>query len=142
VQAMKFALGIKSSDLKIIRKSTKTGTKVTFKPDPMLFTAENGGASFVHETLANRLRELAFLNAGVEIAFEDERVGKREVFKYEKGLTEYVQFLNEGKVAMSQAVSFTKEEPEQRIVVEVALQYNDAYNETSLTYANNINTHH
>src|SRR5206468_3977238 len=95
VHAMEFARGVKSSDLKIIGKSGKSGTKVTFKPDPTLFTPENGGVNFIHETLVNRLRELAFLNAGVEIAFEDERIGKREVFKYEKGLTEYVQFLNE-----------------------------------------------
>ena len=141
VHAMEFARGVKSSDLKIIGKSSKTGTKVTFKPDPTLFTTENGGASFVHETLANRLRELAFLNAGVEIAFEDERVGKREVFKYEKGLVEYVNFLNEGKIGMSQEVSFIKEEPVQRLVIEVALQYNDGYNETILTFANNINNH-
>src|SRR5439155_6772684 len=103
VHHMEFQRGIKSSDLKVIGKSNKTGTKVTFKPDPTLFTEEKGGVQFIRETLANRLRELAFLNAGVEIAFEDERVEaaggapKRDVYKYEKGLTEYVSFLNEGK---------------------------------------------
>src|SRR5262245_35282427 len=71
VHAMEFTRGVKSSDLKVIGKSGKTGTKVTFKPDTTLFTPENGGVQLVHETLANRLRELAFLNAGVEIAFED-----------------------------------------------------------------------
>src|SRR5437773_8209450 len=129
---MEVQRGIRSAELKVIGKTGTTGTKVTFKPDPTLFTPENGGVQFVHETLVNRLRELAFLNAGVEIAFEDERVGKREVFKYEKGLLEYVQFLNEGKAALSPVVSFTKEDPEQRVVVEVALQYNDGYNETIL----------
>src|SRR6476646_4118448 len=141
VHAMEFQRGIKSSSLKVIGKSTKTGTKVTFKPDPTLFTPENGGVNFLHETLVNRLRELAFLNKGVEIAFEDERVGKRDVYKYEKGLVEYVQFLNEGKTPMSQVVSFTKEDTETRIIVEVAMQYNDGYNETILTFANNINNH-
>src|SRR5690606_29612040 len=68
---MEFERGIKSADLKVVGKTNKTGTKITFKPDPTLFTEANGGISFVHETLANRLRELAFLNAGVEIAFED-----------------------------------------------------------------------
>src|SRR5687767_15855637 len=89
VHHMDFQRGVKSSHLKVIGKSNKTGTKVTFKPDPTLFTEEKGGTSFDHATLANRLRELAFLNRGVEIAFEDERIaggGKREVFKFEKGL--------------------------------------------------------
>src|SRR5205085_9990445 len=116
VHAMEFQRGVKSSDLKIIGKTNKSGTKVTFKPDTALFTPENGGASFVHETLVNRLRELAFLNKGVEIALIDERLNKRDVFKYEKGLLEYVQFLNEGKLPHSSVVSFTKEEPEQRLI--------------------------
>src|SRR5688572_15458869 len=141
VHHMEFSRGVKSSDLKVIGKSNKTGTKVTFKPDPTLFTEANGGVQFVHETLMNRLRELAFLNAGVEIVYEDERVGKRDVFKYDKGLTEYVQFLNEGKTLTSSVVSFKKEDPEQHIEVEVALQYSDGYNETILTFANNINNH-
>src|SRR6478735_4687102 len=75
VHQMEFERGIKTSSLKVIGKTTKTGTKVTFKPDPILFTEENGGTGFLHETLVNRLRELAFLNAGVDITFEDERVG-------------------------------------------------------------------
>src|SRR5689334_8972279 len=141
VHHMEFSRGVKSSDLKIIGKTNKTGTKVTFKPDPTLFTETNGGCSFVHETLLNRLRELAFLNAGVEIVFEDERVGKRDVFKYEKGLTQYVEFLNEGKTLTSSIVSFTKEDPELHLQVEVALQYSDGYNEAILTFANNINNH-
>jgi len=137
VHHMEFERGIKSSDLKVIGKSAKTGTKVTFKPDTTLFPDTN----FLHDTLVNRLRELAFLNAGVEIIFEDERISKREVFKYEKGLVEYVQFLNEGKQPMSQVVSFSKEDPELKLVVDVALQYSDGYNETILTFANNINNH-
>jgi DNA gyrase subunit B len=141
VHHMEFARGIKTSDLKVIGKTTKRGTKVTFKPDPTLFTEDKGGTNFDDTTLATRLRELAFLNAGVEIAFEDERVGKRDVYKYDKGLVEYVQFLNEGKQPLSSVVSFSKEDPELGLVVDVALQYNDGYNETILTFANNINNH-
>ncbi len=141
VHHMEYQRGIKSSDLAVIGKSSKTGTKVTFKPDPTLFTKENGGVAFNHETLANRLRELAFLNAGVEIVFEDERVGKRDAFKFEHGLKQYVQFLNEGKQALSSIISFSKEDPETRLIVDVAMQYNDGYNETILTFANNINNH-
>ncbi len=137
VHVMEYERGKKSSDLKVIGKTTKTGTKVTFKPDPTLFPDTN----FIHETLLNRLRELAFLNAGVEIVYEDERVGKRDVFKFAKGLTQYVEFLNEGKIGTSSVMSFSKEEPEQRLVVDIAMQYNDSYNETILAFANNINNH-
>ena len=141
VHMMRFERGIKAQDLKVIGKSKQTGTKVSFKPDPTLFTEVNGGVGFNHETLLNRLRELAFLNAGVEIVFEDERVGKRDAFKFALGLTEYAQFLCEGKTPVSQVVSFTKEDPALKLHVEVALQYNDGYNETILTFANNINNH-
>ncbi|HXE55859.1 MAG TPA: DNA topoisomerase (ATP-hydrolyzing) subunit B [Tepidisphaeraceae bacterium] len=137
VHQMAFSRGVKSSDLKVIGKTNKTGTKVSFKPDATLFPDIN----FNHETLLNRLRELAFLNAGVEIVFEDERLGKRDVFKYERGLTQYVDLLNEGKTPLSSVVSFTKEDPQQKLVVEVAMQYNDGYNETILSFANNINNH-
>jgi DNA gyrase subunit B len=134
---MEYQRGIKSQDLKVIGKTTRTGTEVTFKPDPTLFPDVN----FVHETLATRLRELAFLNAGIEIRFEDERVGKADTFFFEKGLIEYVAFLNEGKSATSSIIGFTKEDLDQRLIVEVAMQYNDSYNETILTFANNINNH-
>src|SRR5205823_1039400 len=126
VHHMEFERGIKSSTLKVIGKTSKTGTKVTFKPDTTLFPDTN----FVHDTLANRLRELAFLNAGVEIAFEDERVGKRDVYRFERGLIEYVQFLNEGKQPLSPIISFSKEDPQQRLIVDVAMQYTDGYAET------------
>src|SRR5690606_24885044 len=72
---------------------------------------------------------------------EDERIGKRDVFKYEQGLLEYVKFLNEGKSSLSPVITFSKEDPEHRLVVDVAMQYNDSYNETILTFANNINNH-
>jgi DNA gyrase subunit B len=137
VYHMQYERGIKSQDLKVIGESKRTGSQVTFKPDPTLFPDVN----FVHETLATRLRELAFLNAGVEIIYEDERVGKKDVFKFEKGLVEYVAFLNEGKTTTSSVIGFTKEDPDQRLVVEVAMQYNDGYSDTILTFANNINNH-
>ncbi|MBC7783372.1 MAG: DNA gyrase subunit B [Burkholderiales bacterium] len=137
VHHMKFERGIKTKSLEVIGKAEKTGTKVSFKPDSTLFPETD----FVHETLATRLRELAFLNAGVEIAFEDERVGRRDVYKFERGLVEYVQFLNEGKQLRTGVISFTKEDPVNRLIVEVAMQYNDGFSETVLTFANNINNH-
>jgi DNA gyrase subunit B len=141
VHHMAYARGIKSQDLKVIGKTSKTGTKVTFKPDPTLFTEENGGTNFNHDTLANRLRELAFLNAGVEIVFEDERHGKRDVYKYDRGLSQYIEFLNEGKTTLSPIISFTKVETELKMELDVAMQYNDGFNDTVLTFANNINNH-
>ncbi|HWE02759.1 MAG TPA: DNA gyrase subunit B [Tepidisphaeraceae bacterium] len=134
---MEFTRGRKSSDLKIIGKAPKTGTVVSFKPDPTLFTDVN----FVHETLAQRLRELAYLNKGVEIIFIDERVNKSDTYKFDEGLVEYVRYLNEGKTTLHEVIYFEKEEPATRLHVEIALQYNDGYNETLLSFANNINNH-
>jgi len=137
VHHMGFERGRKSSDLKVIGKSTRTGTKVIFKPDSTLFPDTN----FVHSTLAQRLRELAYLNSGVEIIFVDERVDRSETYKFEDGLVEFVRHLNEGKTALHEVISFKKEDPTARLIIEVALQYNDSYNETLLTFANNINNH-
>jgi DNA gyrase subunit B len=137
VHQMTFERGIKSKSLEVTGEAEKSGTKVSFKPDSTLFTDTN----WIHETLANRLRELAFLNAGIEIGFEDERVGKRDVYKFENGLVEYVKFMNEGKTSMSSVMSFTKEDKANHLVIDVAMQYNDGYSETILTFANNINNH-
>ena len=134
---MTFARGIKNESLKVIGKAEQTGTKVSFKPDATLFPDIN----FNHDTLATRLRELAFLNAGVEIAYEDERVNKRDIFKFDDGLKQYVEFLNEGKTRLSGIISFFKEDPVNHIVVDISMQYNDGYNETILSFANNINNH-
>ncbi len=137
VHHMEFERGRKSQDLRVIGKANKTGTKVTFKPDPTLFTDVN----FIHEMLAQRLRELAYLNKGVEIIFVDERVGKNDVYKFDSGLIAYVRYLSESKTAMHEVIYFEKEEQTSRLQVEVALQYNDGYNETLLSFANNINNH-
>ena len=138
VHHMEFERGRKASDLKVIGKATKSGTKVSFKPDSTLFPDIN----FVHETLALRLRELAYLNSGVEIAFIDERVNKHDVYKFEDGLIAYVRHLNEGKLPLHEKVAFFKKtDPESRLEVEVAMQYSDGFNETLLAFANNINNH-
>ncbi|MCW2957121.1 MAG: gyrB [Thermoleophilia bacterium] len=143
IHHMEFTRGVKSSDLKVIGKTDKTGTLVSFKPDPTLFPS----VDFVHETLATRLRELAYLNSGIQIVFEDERTPdaagkpKRDVYKYDDGLVEYVKHLNEGKTALAKVVSFSAEDKVNRLIIDVALQYTDAYSETILTFANNINNH-
>jgi DNA gyrase subunit B len=118
----------------------RTGTKVTFSPDPQIFP----DTTFNYETLATRLRELAYLNPGVAIRLIDERVGpdgkmRGELFKAENGLLEYVEHLMVGKNEVSPPVYVRRDEAEQSLVCEVALQYHDGYNETLLTFANNIN---
>ncbi|MEM9372566.1 MAG: DNA gyrase subunit B [Planctomycetota bacterium] len=118
----------------------KSGTTVTFRPDDTIFD----DTTFSYSTLANRLRELAYLNPGVTIKLSDERVGadgkpKHDVFRAENGLLEYVQYLMTGKTALSSPVFLTKELPEEDMLCEVALQYHDGYSETLMTFANNIN---
>jgi DNA gyrase subunit B len=118
----------------------KTGTKVTFLPDPQIFP----DTRFDYAVLQNRLRELAFLNPGVVIHLTDERVGsdgnrKQETFSAKDGLKEYVEHLMMGKQAVSSIVHVSKDDPTNYQQCEVALQYHDGYNETLLTFSNNIN---
>ncbi|MCL6598762.1 DNA topoisomerase (ATP-hydrolyzing) subunit B [Alicyclobacillus macrosporangiidus] len=124
-------------DLKVIGETDKTGTKVSFKPDPEIFTETT---TFDSEVLQNRLRELAFLNAGLEIVLEDEREDKRYVYHYTGGVAEFVRFLNRTKDVLHPDpvfVSGVKDE----VTVEIALQYNEGYSTTLFSFANNIHTH-
>jgi len=120
--------------------SRHSGTSVTFKPDTEVFP----DVGFDFATLATRLRELAFLNPGVTITLTDERVGpdgkpKREVFRAEHGLAEYVEHLMTGKTALGPAVYVRHEDEEEGLICEVAMQYHDGYSEMLLSFANNIN---
>src|SRR5688572_17594551 len=126
VHHMEFERGRKASDLKVIGSRAKTGTKVTFKPDTQIFP----DVEFKYDVLQKRMRELAYLNEGVQIVIEDERTGKRDEFKADKGLFEYVNYLNDGKVTLHPVIYFKKEDPATRLIVEVAMQYNDSFNET------------
>ncbi|MGD1278743.1 MAG: DNA topoisomerase (ATP-hydrolyzing) subunit B [Tepidisphaeraceae bacterium] len=134
---MEFERGKKASEFKVVGKSHKTGTKVSFRADDKIFP----DIELKYEILQKRLRELAYLNEGLAIIVEDQRSGKREEFKYEKGLVEYVRYMNDAKVTLTPVIYFKKEDAASRLVVEVALQYNDGYNETIEAFANNINTH-
>src|SRR5581483_11156310 len=116
-------------------KTDERGTRVTFRPDEEIF----GTAKYSFDTLSNRLRELAFLNAGTHITILDERDDKQHAFHYEGGIVQFVKFLNASKsVLHAEPIYFSKEKD--GIIVEVALQYNDAYNENIFTFVNNINT--
>jgi DNA gyrase subunit B len=141
VHHMEFERGKKASPLKVVGSRSKSGTKVTFKPDREIFK-DAGDVDFKYDLLTSRLRELAYLNEGIAISIEDKRLGKREEFKYSQGLIEYVRSLNDGKnVLHPNIIYFRKEDPALRLILEVAMQYNDGYNETILTFANNINNH-
>jgi DNA gyrase subunit B len=131
-----FERGKTTRALEAIGVSNRAGTRVDFKPDAEVF----GEIDFHYDILAKRLRELAYLNSGLKITLSDERSGKTEVFLFQFGIREFVEHLNEGKEALHAVVYFQREEAEQRLICEVALQYNDGYNETTLSFANNINT--
>ncbi len=118
--------------------SNKTGTKVTFKPDRDIFKDETVIYDFT--TLANRFRELAFLNAGLHISLSDERSGKKQDFQYANGVSEFVQYMNQSKKPLHSEVVYIKGEKES-VEIEIAMQWNDSYAESVFTYCNNINTH-
>src|SRR5512132_2912097 len=120
--------------LKITGKTKKRGTKVTFKPDGQVFEI----LDFSFDVLAQRLRELAFLNKGLAISLSDERREKEEVFRYKGGIVSFVEHLNEAKTPLHKPIFIKVERPE--MVLEVALQYNDSYAENLFSFANNINT--
>ena len=140
VYQMAFSRGKTTQDLKIIGDSTSTGTKVTFMPDEQIFEETR---EFKFELLAKRLRELAFLNPGVRIHLDDEKHSRKESFFFENGITEYVEYLNKSKVCLiDQPISFRGEAPpesgEGLIIVEIAMIYNDSFNDQLYAYANSI----
>ena len=128
--------GTPTGDLYVTGTTKKRGTKVTFKPDTQIFETTD----FSFDTLAQRLRELAFLNGGVTITIDDERDGKGHKFLYEGGIVSFVQYLNTNKASVNEKPIYMRGEKD-GIDVEIALQWNDGYAETIYSFANNINTH-
>src|SRR5215203_4770583 len=114
----------------------RRGTKVTFKPDPQIFES----IEYSFDTLAQRLRVLAFLNGGILITLDDERDGKSHKFQYEGGIVSFVEHLNKNKTNVNEKPIFMKGTKD-GIEAEIALQWNDSYTELIFTFANNINTH-
>ncbi len=121
--------------LEVIGNTNRTGTKVTFKPDKRVF---QGGTTINYDTLAERLQEIAFLNSGLQVNLKDERTDKQDMFQYEGGASQFVEFLNEEKTVLHHVIHFAAEKDE--IEVEVALQYNDGYTETIASFVNSIPT--
>jgi len=127
--------GIPVTELTPGEKTTKHGTIVRFKPDPKIFEE----TTFSFDTLSNRLRELAFLNRGLKIVIEDERDERSHTFLYRGGIVEFVKHLNQNKTPIHPKVIYM-EGRRGDVEVEVALQYNDGYQEAVFSFANNINT--
>ncbi|GIP50970.1 DNA gyrase subunit B [Paenibacillus vini] len=129
--------GAPQYDVKLVGDSDFTGTKTTFLPDPEIFTETT---VFDYNILLTRIRELAFLNKGINISLTDERTGASDSFHYEGGIMEYVKYLNQNKEVLHETPIYV-EGARDMIQVEVALQYNDSYTENIFSFANNINTH-
>jgi len=141
--------GVPDAPLAQAEKTDTTGTTITFWPNDDIFET----VEFDFDTLRTRFQQMAFLNKGLRITIADERVGddgpsdkepRREEFMYEKGLVDYVEFLNSAKkieVVHPEIISFESEDTERRIALEVAMQWTNAYSESVHTYANTINTH-
>ncbi len=139
---MDFSCGAPTSELRQAGTSKRRGTKVHFLPDKSIFTV----TEFNYDTLAQRLREMAFLNKGLEITLTDERTAdaktgeaRRAEFKYAGGIAEFVKHLNRGKQVLHEK-PIVMEAMRDGVEIDIALQYNDSYSETVFSFANNINT--
>ena len=141
VHVQEYAYGKPTTELRVIGETDQTGTSVTFKPDGTIFTE----TVYDYNTLANRLRDLAFLNAGITLTLTDKRVvnengeAKNETFYSQDGLREFVEYIDSNKESLINDVIHLNTE-RQGIPVEVALTYNNTFNENVYSYVNNINT--
>jgi DNA gyrase subunit B len=134
VYHQRYERGVTKTPLKVVGEKKTTGSKVTFMPDDKIFET----IAFSFDTLAQRLRELAFLNKGLRVDLKDEKSGKSHEFRYNGGIVEFVQFLDENKNPLHRPIYIEK--TGDGIEVELAMQYNDSYDENLFSYANNINT--
>ena len=137
IYEMRFARGAVTQAMKVVGETDHTGTSVTFKPDPVMFD----DTVYNYDTLHTRLQEEAFINAGLCITIRDERPGheQQDVMRYEGGIREFVTYLNRSKTPLHEQVIYMAGKKGDSMA-EVALQYNDSYNETILSFANNVHT--
>jgi len=128
--------GNKITELKIIGDTDKTGTKVRFKPDAAIFES----TEYSYEIIAHRMREISFLNNGIYIIVTDEKKGRKHEFKHEGGIRAFVQYLNTNKNALFEEPIHAVSTKQPLDHIEVAIQYNDGYNENIYSFVNNVNT--
>ncbi|MGB8932632.1 MAG: DNA topoisomerase (ATP-hydrolyzing) subunit B [Anaeromyxobacteraceae bacterium] len=140
VASQRYACGNPTGKVAIVGETQRRGTKITFKPDATIFEV----TEYSFETLSGRLRELAFLNAGLKITIEDDRTGKKHEFLFKDGIKEFVSFLNRSRAVLFESpISLRQDVETERgtATVEIALQWNDAYDEKVFAFANNIHNH-
>ena len=135
IHFQRFERGVKATELKVAGTTKKTGTKVTFSPDPEIFEE----IEFDYNILNQRIRELAFLNKGLELIFTDENSGESNKYKYEGGLRSYIEFLNKNRDVIHKKIIYF-EGVRDDVAVEFAMQYHTGYQENIFSFANNINT--
>ena len=138
IYRQRYEKGVATSEIKVVGETKTTGTTITFKPDATIFDE----VEYKYDTLEHRLRELAFLNKGVNIVLEDKREDQEKIkkFHYEGGLREFVKHLNKTKTGIHDDIVYIEKKVKD-YMVEVALQYTDGYTENIYSFANNINTH-
>jgi len=129
------ARGAAKGRVREIGPTDKLGTKISFKQDEEIF----GDTEFQYDTLLKRIREMAYLNAGLQITFRDDRENKKEVFRFDDGIKAFVKHLNEGKDTLHKdVIYFSKEDTKAKLSCEIAMQYSNVYTENVLVFANNI----
>jgi len=135
VYHQRYEKGETKTKLEVIGKTKRKGTKIVFKPDSTIFET----IEFNYDVLAKRMRELSFLNKGVKISITDERTDEHKEFLYKGGIIEFVEYLNRKRTPIHRPPIFIEGE-KNGVIIEIAIQYNDSYNEQILSFANNIAT--